>query len=724
LLQFNPNLNCIQVDNTAYSDTNWYYRKDSTASFSEICTTTTNTIAPPVITATGNQSYCPGTSLKIAETISITNDPAEPGTDAVYIQISSGYINGQDLLTLANSIAHSTIITSWDAAAGKLKLYSPTGIKIPYIDFVSAIKDVEFSNSSASPSGIRNFSINLGQANYLPSTGHYYQFVSDVGITWTNAKAAAEASAYYGLKGYLATLLSADEAKLSGEQASGAGWIGGSDAAVEGEWRWVTGPEGLTNGGTGIVFWNGTGGGTTPNFAYWNTMNNEPNQAGDEDYAHITAPGVGIPGSWNDLSNTGNLNSGNAYQPKGYIVEYGGMPGDPTLHISASTTITIPKITSTTPNSRCDAGTVTLQATATAGTINWYDAITGGNYMGTGSNFTPNINTTTTYYVETTTASCASSRTAVEAKINITPTITSTNSGVAKCGPGSFTLTATPSAGTVNWYSQTGGTAIGNGLSFTTTSISANTIYYAEATNNNCTNNIKVPVQLFVYPLPAVTDQTVEKCSSETALLDASIPNMTYLWNTNETTQTITAPTKGIYTVDVTSLAPENCTSRKTISVIENNSPEIKNVIVDETTVTIELVKNEDYFEFSIDGNNFQSSNVFTNAPSGLQTAYVRDLNLCSEDNKPFIVIIVPKFFTPNNDNFNDVWEVKGMKEYPLSELTIYDRYGKLITQLNSRNRSWDGTFNKNALPSSDYWYVLKLDPNSPEVKGHFSLKR
>jgi hypothetical protein len=68
----------------------------------------------------------------------------------------------------------------------------------------------------------------------------------------------------------------------------------------------------------------------------------EPNQynGAQENYAHITAPGVGITGSWNDLTNTGD--PGN-YQPKGYIVEYGGMSGDPVLKIAASTTITIPK---------------------------------------------------------------------------------------------------------------------------------------------------------------------------------------------------------------------------------------------------------------------------------------------------------------------------------------------------------------------------------------------
>jgi hypothetical protein len=45
--------------------------------------------------------------------------------------------------------------------------------------------------------------------------------------------------------------------------------------------------------------------------------------------SHYAAPGVGITGSWNDLTNTGDP-AGN-YQPKGYIVEYGGMAGDPIL---------------------------------------------------------------------------------------------------------------------------------------------------------------------------------------------------------------------------------------------------------------------------------------------------------------------------------------------------------------------------------------------------------
>ena len=800
-------MSLIFISNTHYAATpfsfikkdnpfsNHYYKNKPTPSFANIA---------PEIVATGNQVYCPQTNIKIVTDVTIT-DPDDSGTDAIYIQISSGYINGQDIITLTGS--HPTITSSWDASAGKLKLFSPTGAQVTYADFVAAIKDIEYYNLSISPSGIRNFSISIGQANYLPSNGHYYQFIPSIGITWTAAKVLAENTLYYGLQGYLATITTADEAKISGEQASGAGWIGGSDAATEGVWKWVTGPEGLANGGNGTTFWNGlVNGFVTPpnNFAFWNTA--EPNQYGgaQENYAHITAAGVGIPGSWNDLTNTGDP-TGN-YQPKGYIVEYGGMAGDPVLKIAASTTITIPKVTSTIANSRCGSGSITLQATASngnvywyttktggssiftgntyttptinsttsyyvdatngncpttprieiiatikpsptitattpgsvcvsgtatlgaaasAGTVNWYNVSTNGTALATGTTFTtPSISTTTTYYVEAIANGCTTpSRTAITATVNNAPTIIATAAG-SRCGSGSVILDATPSAGNVKWYDvATGSSPLFTGNSFSSPSINNTTTYYAEAILNGCPSS-RIPVTATVYPINTSTEEII-LCQGQTTILDASTPNMRYLWSPGgETTQTIVVSTIGNYSVTISSPTVISCDSKKNISVIEHPQPLINSITVDENSIVIQLENPESYFEYSINGVDFQALNQFTYIPTGQYTAFVRDNNDCNLVTQQFTIFTIPKFFTPNNDGFNDVWKIKEMGDYPNSSAQIFDRYGKLIIELNATNYSWDGKFNSKNLPADDYWYHLKLDNTKPGIRGHFTLKR
>ncbi|MEN9335700.1 MAG: hypothetical protein RLZZ500_687 [Bacteroidota bacterium] len=651
----------------------------------------------PVLQATGNQPYCAGTSVKIATTMTIT-DPDDTTVNAIYIQISSGYIQNQDLLTLTG--IHPNIGSSWDAAAGKLTLFGITG-QATYIEFIAAILDVEFSNNSTNPSGTRSFSISVGDANFLPSTGHFYLFVPNLGITWTNALTLANSSTYFGLHGYLATLTSQDEAVFSGNQASGTGWIGASDEQVEGQWKWMSGPE-L---------------GTALTFTYWNT--GEPNNLNDEDYAHITAPGVGLSGSWNDLSNTGA--SSGSYQPQGYIVEFGGMPGDPVLQISTSTSLYIPQITATVDGSSCGPGAVSLQATTNQGTVNWYTSSTGGAPIATGNTFTtPLLNSTTTYY--TVTSDCLNSpRIAVTATINSIPSLT-VNPVATGCSGLSTILSATTTAGVIKWYASMSATqALFTGPSYTTPILNQSTTYFVEADNNGCTS-VRQPVTITLFPTPNLgPDETVNVCANKPANLAVFFPNATYSWSNGSTNPSISVTQEGSYQVTVTTI--DNCADTKIFTVNHYPLPQVASLLVNGLELAIYMVENGD-FEYSVDGINFQSSPFFNLDTGGFYTLTIREVHGCGLIEVPFQANVFPAYFTPNQDGIHDSWSGKGLLLSNYETIQLFDRYGKLIYELNTRNQSWNGDINGQPAPSDDYWFVYENQISGLRQKGHFALKR
>ncbi|WP_299129011.1 T9SS type B sorting domain-containing protein, partial [uncultured Winogradskyella sp.] len=84
-----------------------------------------------------------------------------------------------------------------------------------------------------------------------------------------------------------------------------------------------------------------------------------------------------------------------------------------------------------------------------------------------------------------------------------------------------------------------------------------------------------------------------------------------------------------------------------------------------------------------------------------------------------------PKFFTPNDDTVNDFWQVKGISNQfqAGSKIYIFNRHGKLLTQLDPVSRGWDGTYNGNKMPTSDYWFKVTLQ-DGRTFTSHFTLKR
>jgi len=104
-------------------------------------------------------------------------------------------------------------------------------------------------------------------------TGHYYKYVSTPLLSWAQASANASSLTLFGQAGYLATITSSAEweyAQTLFSSGQDTIFIGGSDAASEGTWRWTTGPEGQLDGGAGVTFWEGeASGGRNGLFASW-----------------------------------------------------------------------------------------------------------------------------------------------------------------------------------------------------------------------------------------------------------------------------------------------------------------------------------------------------------------------------------------------------------------------------------------------------------------------
>lgn len=127
-------------------------------------------------------------------------------------------------------------------------------------------------------------------------------------------------------------------------------------------------------------------------------------------------------------------------------------------------------------------------------------------------------------------------------------------------------------------------------------------------------------------------------------------------------------------------------------------------------------------YEYSLDGVHYQLDAVFNNVSGGEQTVYVRGVDGCEFYTEKVFVKTYPTFFTPNNDGQNDFWR---LKDFPFDKYTIfiYNRFGNIIKEIPSTSGFWDGNFNGNPVPSSNYWFKVVTD-SGQIFTGNFSLLR
>ncbi|MDT0557071.1 choice-of-anchor L domain-containing protein [Ichthyenterobacterium sp. W332] len=253
---------------------------------------------------------------------------------------------------------------------------------------------------------------------------------------------------------------------------------------------------------------------------------------------------------------------------------------------------------------------------------------------------------------------------------------------------------------------------------------------YVRVTNNEtgCFEITNFLITVRPRPDVAIPDQVI--CLDNLPLIvsaDTGNVNDVYIWSTGSGATEIQITEIGTYSVTVTS--EYGCQTTSTFNVIESE-PAMINVVEtvdfsDPNNITITISGIGNYL-YQLDDGVPQESNVFQNVTLGYHTITIIDLNGCSEVTREVVVVDAPKFFTPNGDTIKETWHIAGVETLPGTTIYIFDRYGKQIAYLTSTSRGWDGTYNGNNMPATDYWFLANVVKNGIqfEVKGHFTLRR
>lgn len=244
----------------------------------------------------------------------------------------------------------------------------------------------------------------------------------------------------------------------------------------------------------------------------------------------------------------------------------------------------------------------------------------------------------------------------------------------------------------------------------------ASGVFYVRFTSATaCPEVAKLTINLS-NPKSSTTLQDKVICASASTLLDAGAGFTSYLWSNGATSQSVTVGV-GNYFVD---LGFNGCIYRQYVNVTAAEMPVIDKIDVSGFNATIYVSGGTQPYQYSLDGMNWQSSNVFTGLTRGLHKVYVLSADRCNPVTKEFLVLNLQNFITPNGDGINDVLDYSDLRVKKDVSIEIVDRYGKTVFKNHGNYYIWDGKVGGRALNTGNYWYLLKwTDPDTQEKKQY-----
>lgn len=341
----------------------------------------------------------------------------------------------------------------------------------------------------------------------------------------------------------------------------------------------------------------------------------------------------------------------------------------------------------------------------------------------------------------------------LEETINVLPPIVIKEpTGLAFCGNGEdeleVALTVSPQGTVIKWDNEDGYIVKESSDSYTVTvskeferGTNHKEAYYVKgvASYDVCEEK---PVEVLV----TVEEPLKGKVSGDSIICEEASANLsaeayeadTYVWTAEndfigeKTGAAINvSPAEGYayYTVNMTR---GNCKAVDYYSVEVSPNPVISSVDsvnYQDVEIVVDPFYGKSPFTMWIDDNVQVSGDpIKTMVGYGVHTAFVRDTIGCMSSVQFEVIppaINVPIVISPNGDGKNDLFTVPSLSEaYPDAKIKIFDRFGKLLVEYKGSADGWDGTYNGQLMPSTDYWYEIEIKEIGKTYVGHFTLIR
>ncbi len=211
-----------------------------------------------------------------------------------------------------------------------------------------------------------------------------------------------------------------------------------------------------------------------------------------------------------------------------------------------------------------------------------------------------------------------------------------------------------------------------------------------------------------------------EICRGKTVLMDAGPGFTSILWSNGETGEVVNLPI-GEYYVDLTS---NGCTFRQYFVISEIPQPLIYKLIVEKDgTLTVIATGGTPPLEYSVDGNMWQTSNVFPKLKTGLYTVQVRSAGACDPATAEVYITNLQNVITPNGDGANDMLDYSMLLKMENPKMEIYDRYYALLFVGNRENNyTWNGRLNNKNVSTATYWANVEWTEPKNNVRYVYSL--